>query len=131
MVPDIDTLEMMFTKSCLAIISGVLILASATVAICAAAEEDQCAEHGISVRNMALINLWYSKNGGQCSTWYPRDPSYRFTIKPRDSVEIFLDSSCQQPYCAKNPTYKDYKAADTDGDCNVNMRPICELSDSL
>jgi len=121
----------MFKKSCFAIVSGLLIVASAAVAICLAADEDQCAERGISVRNMALIDLWYRKNGGQCSTWYPRDPSYHLTIKPGDNIEIFLDSNCQQPYCTKSPAYEDYKSADTNGTCNVNILPFCKLSNSL
>jgi hypothetical protein len=103
-----------------------LILILLVAPLLAATEEDLCREEGIIVRNATMLDLWYRKNGGQCSIWIHE---HLFTIKPGDSVNIFSDLNCQSLYCANNPTYKVYKSVDVTGDCRVKILPNCTLSD--
>jgi hypothetical protein len=105
------------------VLSGVLLPFQVTVPLMA---EDQCGEQGITVRNATMLDLWYRKNAGECSIW---THEHRFTITPGDSIEIFSDKNCQTLYCTNNPTYRDYKSVDTNGDCFVNIFPNCSISD--
>ncbi len=92
----------------------------------AAAQEDQCGGKGIMVRNATMIDLWYKKNGGECLIW---THEHLFTITPGESIDVFSDSNCQKFYCGNNPTYKDYKSVDANGNCRVKILPKCNLSD--
>jgi hypothetical protein len=103
-----------------------LILILLASPVLAETEEDLCREAGIIVRNATMLDLWYKKNGGQCSIWIHE---HLFTIKPEDSINIFSDLNCQTAYCTNNPIYKDYKAVDVTGDCRVKILPNCTLSD--
>jgi hypothetical protein len=109
--------------SCVLTISIIFILIAVPLL---AATEDQCREEGIMVRNAIMLNLWYKKNGGECFIWIHE---HLFTIKPRDSIDLFSDLNCQTLYCANNPTYKDYKSFDATGNCRVKILPNCTLSD--
>jgi len=103
------------------VLCGVLLLPQMTVPVMA---EDQCGEQGITVRNATMLDLWYKKNAGECSIWIHE---HLFIITPGDSIEIFSDKNCQTLYCTTNPTYKDYKSVDTNGDCFVNIFPNCRI----
>jgi len=87
---------------------------------------DPCKEKGIVVRNATMLDLWYKKNDGVCTIWIHE---HLLTIKRAESIKIFSDMNCQTLYCRNNPTYDDYKSADKDGDCFVNVFPICRISD--
>ncbi len=91
-----------------------------------AADEDTCRETGIIVRNATMLNLWYKKDGGQCTIWIHE---HLVTIKPEDSAEIFSGMDCTALYCKDNPTYKEYRSVDTNGNCRVKILPACSLSD--
>jgi hypothetical protein len=91
-----------------------------------AAEKDFCGREGIIVKNMTMIDLWYRKDGGNCTIWIH---NHIFRIKPKDIVEIFSDLTCKKKYCKNNPTYRDYKSSDANGGCGVRILPDCNLSD--
>ena len=91
-----------------------------------AKEKDACKEQGITVRNATMLDLWYTKNSGQCTIWIHE---HLVSIKPGDSLRIFSGMDCKALYCADNPTYKEYRSADTNGDCKVKILPGCSLSD--
>ena len=103
-----------------------LIIIFIAVPLLAATEKDQCREEGIMVRNAAMLDLWYKKNGGECFIW---KHEHLFAIKPEDSIDIFSDMNCQTFYCANNPNYKNYKSVDATGNCRVKILPNCNLSD--
>lgn len=96
------------------------------VPLFAAQEEDQCRGEGIVVRNATMLDLWFTRNGGECLIWIHE---HLFTIKSEDSIDIYSDMNCQTLYCADNPTYKDYKSVDINGNCRVNILPDCNVSD--
>jgi hypothetical protein len=103
-----------------------LIILFSTAPLPVAAEGDLCREKGITVRNATMIDLWYRKNGGECSIWVHE---HLFTLKPGDRMGIFSDSDCQTPYCPHNPKFKSYKSIDTGGNCRVKILPDCILAD--
>ena len=88
--------------------------------------KDTCGKKGIMIRNLTMLDLWYKKNNGACTIW---THNHLFTIKPKDKIEIFSDLVCETLYCTDNPTYKDYKSLDIDGNCRVRILPDCNLSD--
>ena len=87
---------------------------------------DPCREKGIVVKNLTTIDLWYEKNKGECTIWIH---NHIVRIKPEDTVEIFSDMVCKTHYCEANPTYKDFKSLDENGNCRVRILPDCNLSD--
>ena len=91
-----------------------------------AATKDPCAEEGIIVKNLTMLDLWYKKNGGECTIWIH---NHIFVIKPDDTIDIFSDLICKTPYCKDNPTYEIYKSFDKNRDCRVKILPDCSLSD--
>jgi len=103
-------------------ISSALLLSQITVPVMA---EDLCREKGITVRNATMIDLWYIKDGGDCTIWIH---DHRFTIKQGERVNIYSDMNCQTLYCTPSPTYKGYQSIDTNGDCFVNVFPNCSSS---
>jgi hypothetical protein len=88
--------------------------------------EDLCAEGGILIKNMTMLDLWYRRDDGECAIWIH---NHVFVIKPKEKVKIYSDMVCETLYCTDNPSYKDYKAADADGNCRVKILPYCTLSD--
>jgi len=90
------------------------------------ANDDPCSENGIMLRNATMLDLWYKKNDGACSIWIHE---HRFTIKPKDTVRIYSDMDCKTLYCPENPSYKDYRSLDANGNCGVRILPKCNLSD--
>ena len=90
------------------------------------ADDDPCSQSGIVVRNATMLDLWYKRNDGACSIWIHE---HRVTIGPKDAVTIYSDMDCKTLYCPKNPTYRDYKSIDVNGDCSVRILPNCNLSD--
>jgi len=108
------------------VITPLLIILLSAVPLLATVEEDPCREEGMMVRNATMLDLWYKKNGGECSIWVHE---HLFAIKTGDSIEIFSDSDCRTLYCKNNPTYKAFKSIDTSGDCRVKILPDCILAD--
>ena len=108
------------------VLAVLLVLIISAAPLCAAEEEDQCSEEGITVRNATMLDLWYKSDGGECVIWIHE---HLFTIRPEDSVEIYSDMDCQTLYCEDNPTYADYRAVDANGDCWINIYPDCDVSD--
>jgi hypothetical protein len=92
----------------------------------AAGKDDPCGGEGIVVRNATMLDLWYEKDGGQCTIW---SHEHLITIKPEDRTEIFSGMDCAALYCNNNPTYKEYRSVDTNGNCRVRILPACSLSD--
>jgi len=90
-----------------------------------AADDDPCSENGIMVRNAAMLDLWYKKGDGACTIWIHE---HLFTIKPKDTIKIYSDMNCKTLYCPENPSYKDYRSLDANGDCGVRILPGCDLS---
>ncbi len=88
--------------------------------------KDRCGEEGIIVKNLTMLNLWYKKDGGNCTIWRN---NHIFRIKPKDTVEIFSDLACRKFYCEDNPAYEKYKSLDMNSDCGVRILPLCNLSD--
>jgi hypothetical protein len=103
-----------------------LIIILIALPLFAAAEEYQCREESITVRNATMLDLWYKKNGGACLMWAHE---HLFTIKPEDIIDIFSDMNCQTFYCADNPNYKNYKSIDATENCRVKILPNCNFSD--
>ncbi|MCL5023490.1 MAG: hypothetical protein M1497_09025 [Nitrospirae bacterium] len=103
-----------------------LVLAFSAVVSAGDKKTDPCADEGILVKNLTMLNLWYRNNGGACTIWIH---DHILRIKPRGTVEIFSDLICKTAYCSPTPTYKDYKARDTNEDCGVKILPFCRLSD--
>ncbi len=110
--------------------TGLLILIMigifAAVPSLALSASDHCASQGILVKNLTMLDLWHKKNGGDCSILIHE---HALIIKPDDTIKIFSDLTCKTRYCIDNPTYKDFKSVDTNGDCKVRILPDCTLSD--
>ena len=51
----------------------------------ALAEEDSCKESGIYIGNQTMLNLWYTKNGGDCTIWAHH---HILTIGPDDTLAV-------------------------------------------
>jgi hypothetical protein len=92
----------------------------------ASAGEDPCQETGIYIGNQTLLNLWYTRNGGECTIWAHH---HILIIKPEDKLIVFKDNICKTEYCPDNPTYKVYKSLDANQNCRVRILPECTLSD--
>jgi hypothetical protein len=90
------------------------------------AVEDPCRDKGIVVKNLTMLDLWYKKNRGECTIWIH---NHIVRMKPEDTAEIFSDMVCKTHYCEANPTYKDFKSLDENGNCGVRILPDCNLSD--
>lgn len=106
-------------------VCSVLITALPAGTSCAEGK-DACKEQGIIVRNATMLDLWYTKDNGQCTIWIHE---HLVSFKPGESLRIFSGMDCKALYCANNPVYKDYKAIDKNGDCRVRILPDCRLSD--
>lgn len=92
----------------------------------ALADEDPCQETGIFIGNQTGLELWYTRNGGDCTIWAHH---HILIIKPEDKLIIFRDNICKTKYCPNNPTYKIYKLLDDNQNCRVRILPKCALSD--
>lgn len=88
-------------------------------------KDDPCQETGIIVKNLTMLDIWYTRNEGACEFWHHE---HVIEIKPEDRVSIFSDMFCKKKYC-KDLTYKDYKSFDKNRDCRVRILPGCRLSD--
>ena len=91
-----------------------------------ASQEDPCKKEGIVVRNATMLDLWFTRNDGECFIWIHE---HLFTIESQDSIVVYSDMNCQTLYCADNPTYKDYKSVDVNENCRVKILPDCSVSD--
>jgi hypothetical protein len=89
-------------------------------------KEDLCKEPGISTKNMTFVNLWYKRNGGDC-TIRPRNRS--MVTKPGDIVDVFSDLTCKNKSCSDAYIYEDLRPFDKDGNCRLRMLNTCKLSD--
>jgi hypothetical protein len=107
----------------------VIILSLILFATCSFAAEgvDDCAKEGIAVENLTMLDLWYKKDGGDCFIWVH---GHVLFIKPDEVINIFSDLSCKTQYCKKHPSYKEYKAVDANGNCEVRILPDCSVSDN-
>ncbi len=104
----------------------IFIAAFATKPLLAAQKKDNCASEGIVVKNLTMLDLWYKKKGGNCSIWIH---DHVIVVRPEDAIELFSDMTCRTLYCESNPTYKDYRTVDINGNCKVRILPDCTLSD--
>jgi hypothetical protein len=104
----------------------VILLMALYVMPLSAGAADSCSEQGIIVRNSTMLDLWYKKNGGDCTIWIHE---HIFVIQPQDTVELFSDSICEKPYCNTNPDYSVYSFQDKNGNCGVKILPGCNISD--
>lgn len=93
----------------------------------AANRPDSCAEEGIVVENLTMLDLWYKKNEGDC---FILVHGHVFFIMPDDDIKLFSDLTCKTQYCKKNPTYEVYKSFDANGNCAVRILTDCDLSDN-
>ncbi len=91
-----------------------------------AADEDTCGETGMYIGNQTTIDLWYTLNGAPCTFWAH---DHILILKPTETLLIYRDTTCETPYCSKNPTYDDYKSLDADQNCRVKILPDCILAD--
>jgi hypothetical protein len=91
-----------------------------------AADDDPCSANGIIVRNATMLDLWYKKSNGACSILIHE---HLFAIRPGESVTLYSDMECRTLYCPENPSYKEYKSLDANGNCEVRILPNCNLSD--
>jgi hypothetical protein len=90
------------------------------------AGEDPCQESGIYIGNQCMLNLWYTRNSGECTLW----PNHHLLItKPEDKLLVFRDNICRTEYCTVNPTFQVYKLLDDNQNCRVRILPECTLSD--
>ena len=89
-------------------------------------DEDPCQETGIYIGNQTMLNLWYTRNDGDCTIWTHH---HILTIKPEDKLVVFRDLICKTEYCPINPTYQVYKSLDANQNCRVRILPQCTLSD--
>ena len=110
---------------------GVAVIAFLIIVFCAApsfaaTKKDPCAAEGMIVKNMTMLDLWYERNGGECTIWVH---DHILMIKPKDTLDIFSDLTCETHYCKDKPTYKLYKSFDKNRDCRVRILPGCTLSD--
>ena len=92
----------------------------------ALAEEDPCQETGISIGNQTGLELWYTRNEGDCTLWAHH---HILNMKPGDKLVIFKDFTCKTKYCPNNATYQVYKSLDANQNCRVRILPQCTLSD--
>ena len=92
----------------------------------ALAEEDLCQGTGIYIGNQTGLELWYTRNGGDCTIWTHH---HILIMKPEDTLIIYRDMTCKTEYCSKNPTYDVYKSLDANQNCRVRILPNCTLSD--
>jgi len=96
-----------------------------TGSLLSGAENDLCEEQGIIVANQSMLDLWYKKNGSECTIWIHE---HVLIIKPKETVGIFSDMTCETRYCG-DASYGLFKALDRDRDCGVRILPECSLSD--
>jgi hypothetical protein len=92
----------------------------------ALADEDPCQETGIYIGNQTGLELWYTRNGGDCTLWAHH---HILMIGPKDKLVIFKDLICKTEYCPNNPTYQVYKSLDANQNCRMRILPNCALSD--
>lgn len=126
MLLKIDKLYTMYRNAYFRVLTVFLIFTLFAVPLFAATKEDPCEREGIVVKNLTMLDLWHKKNNSEC---FILIHNHIFRIKPEDTVDIFSDLACNKLYCKDNPTYKDYKSFDTNGDCRVRILPDCTLSD--
>jgi hypothetical protein len=103
-----------------------MVIALTLFPLLASAGEDPCRETGIYIGNQTLLNLWYTRNGGDCTIWAH---GHILIIKPEDKLIVFRDNICETEYCSENLTYKVYKSLDANQNCRVRILPNCALSD--
>ncbi len=92
----------------------------------ALAEEDPCQGPGIYIGNQTGLDLWYTRNGVDCTLWAHH---HILMIGPKDKLVIFKDLICKTEYCPNNPPYQVYKSLDANQNCRVRILPQCTLSD--
>lgn len=108
------------------ILPALIAIALTFLPLLALAEEDPCQETGIYIGNQAGLDLWYTRNGGDCTLW---SNHHILNIKPGDKLVIFKDFTCKTEYCRVNSTFQVYKLLDANQNCRVRILPQCTLSD--
>ena len=113
-------------KLLLKMVFSLLIAVVSTKASPAAAEENTYKNQGMSVSNQVAVNLWYKRDGSNCSLLKKHKI---FTVEPGDRIEIFSDMTCETNYCNDTMTYENIRSYDSDRDCRVRILTGCLLSD--
>jgi hypothetical protein len=103
-----------------------MVIALTLFPVLASADEDPCREAGIYIGNQTMIDVWHKRDGGPCTRWVYR---HILIMKPEETLILYRDMTCETEYCAKNPTYEDYKSLDADQNCRVRIVPNCTLLD--
>jgi hypothetical protein len=101
-----------------------LVMVSTQVAP-ASAEEGNCKENKMYVSNQVTVNLWYKRDGDDCSLLNKHNI---FMISPGEVIQIYSDSTCKTEYCS-SLKHDDFRSFDRDGDCRVRILTGCLLSD--
>lgn len=96
-----------------------------TTTVPAFAEGNNCTNKEISVSNQVAVNLWYKRDGGNCSLLNKHNI---FLVFPGEGFQIYSDSTCKTKYCS-GLIHEDFKSFDRDGDCRVRILTGCILSD--
>lgn len=105
----------------------VIFLALAGVGVTTASPlEKTCENDKMYISNQVTVNLWYKRDGGQCSLLNKHNI---FMVFPGESLQIYSNSDCTTKYCSDSLTQKDVKSADLDGDCRVRILNDCAISD--
>jgi len=92
----------------------------------ASAEGDNCENKKMYISNQVTVNLWYKRDGGNCSLLNKHNIVMVF---PGEDFQIYSDSDCKTKYCSDSLKQKDLKSTDRDGDCRVRILNGCILSD--
>jgi hypothetical protein len=107
-------------------VPALMVIALTLFPVWVSADEDPCREMGIYIGNQTVLELWYTRNGGDCTIWTHH---HILIMKPEDTLIIYRDMTCKTEYCSKNPTYDVYKSLDANQNCRVRILPDCTLSD--
>jgi hypothetical protein len=108
------------------LLSTLAVIALTLIPLLALADEDPCREMGIYIGNQTVLELWYTRNGGDCTIWTHH---HILIMKPEDTLIIYRDMICKTEYCSNNPTYNNYKSLDANQNCRVKILPECNVSD--
>jgi len=109
------------------LVSAICLIALIIVApLLSEAAKDLCDEQGIIVGNQSMLDLWYKKNGGDCTIW---NDGHVLMIKPEETLGIFSDMTCENGYCKGNTSYDGLKSFDTNRNCRVRILPGCSPAD--
>jgi hypothetical protein len=118
----------MCTSSLVIVVSAILAITVMGSIAVAQDTADPCSQGGVYIVNLSVADLWYKRDGGDCTLW--QYSKFNIPIRPGERIEVFSDLTCQTAICPEPLTYQGCKSVDRNGNCLIKVDYGCRLLDA-